>query len=702
MRKWLCAAVLMGLLAGCGDNGVDDYSVNSADTIGAYTVFDSSGGDIPYPNDILYAPNSSGNDLPGDGTLNIPYEDGDTDASVKRALNTLDGFSTISPISVGLTAEVDAATLPGNVRLFEVVSQASAETHFIPAVGAITAELTYGVDFVATVSGSRLAIIPLNPLKSHTGYMVVLTGGIETSDGRALAPDMITAMLNGTHPLADGDGNPTVYFDPDPVTNAVTAQTLEGLRRLTQAMFAQLSGQPGMECSPEDGGLACSNVIMAWSFTTQTIGAVQDVLAESSMQAQLTLGNSELNTSVFGLPYGNADIYVGTLANLPQYMPQGAAALSGTFSYNGNGDPVIEANATIPVLATVPNDTLCAKPAEGWPVVIYQHGITRMRTDLLAYAETFAAPPLCSAAVAIDLPLHGVTDPANPFYVPGLERTFDIDIAREVALDGYGLTIESYSLDGIIDSTGAHYMNLASLLTTRDHMRQTTSDLLQFQHALGTAAGVDFDGNNIHFVSHSLGTIASVGYLTHTTGVRTATLAMPGQGVIQLLNHSTVFGPIVKGGLASFGIIDGTPEYDAFMIAAQTLVDDVDPANYTAEIAANDTLPMLFFEAVGDDTPGSGDLHIPNSIPTAPLSGTDPFLRLVGAVDINTPGLTAGDPYVLPTAKSVTRLTVGEHRSPLDPQYSAEATAEIHTEMATFVGSGGAFIVVSDPTNIQE
>ena len=511
---------------------------------------------------------------------------------------------------------------------------------------------------------------------------------------------MVTSMLNGTHPLADAAGNPTVYFDPDPAVNAVTAQTLEGLRRLTQAMFARLIGTTGMECSAAAEGVSCGNVIMAWSFTTQTIGAVQNALAQGAMQAQLALVDTNMTTQML-LPTlaGTADVYTGTLSGLPQYMPQGMQALGGSFSYDGSGAPVIEANVTIPVLATVPNAASgCSDPAAGWPVVIYQHGITRMRTDLLAYAETFASQ--CFAAVAIDLPLHGITDPTNPFYMPGLERTFDIDIAREVDLDGYGLSIESYTPDGIIDSTGAHYMNLANLLTTRDHMRQTTSDLLQFQHAVADASM--FDGSNVHFVSHSLGTIASVGYLTHTTGLKTATLAMPGQGVIQLLNHSAVFGPIIKGGLGSFGIIEGTPEYDSFMIAAQTLVDDADPANYTTAIRANDALPMLFFEAVGNGTPGSGDQHIPNSIPTAPLSGTDPFIRLVGAAEIKASGLLAGDAYALPTAKSVTRLTAGEHRSPLDPQYSQEATEEIHTEMASFIGSGGAFIFIAHPDLIQQ
>jgi hypothetical protein len=43
--------------------------------------------------------------------------------------------------------------------------------------------------------------------------------------------------------------------------------------------------------------------------------------------------------------------------------------------------PVIkQSDQTIPMIVTVPKG---AKPEGGWPVVIFQHGITRNRTDIL-------------------------------------------------------------------------------------------------------------------------------------------------------------------------------------------------------------------------------------------------------------------------------------------------------------------------------
>ena len=338
-------------------------------------------------------------------------------------------------------------------------------------------------------------------------------------------------------------------------------------------------------------------------------------------------------------------------------------------------------------------------PGSGWPVVIYQHGVTRSRTDLFVFGETLAAK--CYAAVAIDLPLHGTTESnltKNPFYKGAIERTFNLDIAGQ---DTEG-NIISTGPDGIIDSTGTWYMNLVNILTTRDNMQQTTSDLLELQSAIATASGISFNANKISFLSHSLGNISGIGYLNQTTELRSVVMAMPGQGVIQLLNNSPVFSPAIENGLAAVGIIKGTADYDAFMLASQTLVDDADPANYAQSIGSKTTLPILEIESVGDGTEGSGDQHIPNSIASAPLSGTEPFIFFTGAKDINTSGLVSGDSYLTDTNKTVIRLTAGEHRSALDPQYSMTAFVEIHSELSSFIHSNGTEIRLESPEIIKQ
>lgn len=653
------------LLVGCGD-GIT--TVSETEKPGGYTVFDDATGDIPYPNNLLFSGSI-------DGTLNIPYDPQAPEADVKAALNTLDGFSTVSPISVTITAEMDPGTLAGNVHLFKVKTITEPSSG-VPAVVATEKALTYGEEFVATIRGLKLVILPLIPLEGDSSYMVVLTDGIANAAGQRLYADATTRMLNGTQRLADTNGNPTVYFHPDATVNAQTAAQLEGLRQLTQLMIAQA----------EAGGIARERIVMTWSFDTQSIGKVARALADHNASGTLTLQPIGLTSSqLIGLAgednssfSGNADVYAGTLAQLPYYLgvpteDAPTAPLDETFDFvPDSGDlPQVRDNRTIPVLSTVPR-TMEA-PESGWPVVIFQHGIFENRTNLLAIAEAFASEGF--AAVAIDLPLHGITDISNPLYMASLERTFALDLIDNGSL----LPIP----DGKTDPSGTHYLNIYDLLVARDNLRQSTSDLLTLQNALSSAVGISFDAARVAFVGHSMGTLAAFGYLANAS-LETVTLGMPGGGIAELLNHSQRYGPVIEAALAANGILKGTPEYDAFIVAAQTIVDDADPVNYALGAGKKQT---MFIVGVKED-----DL-IPNSVPTAPLAGTRPLITLTSSTDIN---LSAA-PGLLPvTGNAAVCFAIGDHVSFLDPRPNLDVTVEMQTQTASFLYTKGAAVQITD------
>ena len=681
------AAAALLLLSGCnGDKGTqlqDSLSGNNVDaSIAGYAVFNPTTGEIPYPNSILFAPNSSStNDFDGGATLNIPYEPTDADANVKRQLNTLTGFSTTSPITAPVTAELDPATLPGGVRLYKVSVDPSTG-----AVNGILDTLTFGVDYAAQQSGDKVAIVPLKPLEGMTNYMAVLTSALKDAQGRSLAPDYATALTLGPAPVEPG------------ALDTETAAALEAIRQGNQAMLAVLAA------AGENPG----STVQIWAFRTQMIGAVQNSIAAAAKAdhgAALTLQDAGFDTKTLfaqlgmdtSLMTGSAEIYAGTLSGLPQYMPQGSAqnplpVIAGAFTYSAPFTPEIQTHVTIPAVATVPAAASgCSEPAAGWPVVIYQHGITRARTDLFVYGETLAAK--CYAGIAIDLPLHGVTETDNPFYMGDLERTFNVDLVTE---NPYG-TVTAYQSDGVIDSTGINFMNLANLITTRDNIHQTTSDLLELTNTLGGATGLKLDPSRVSFVSHSLGNIAAIGYLNQEEALKSAVMMMPGQQLIPFLIASDVFAPEINAGLAAYGMIPGTPDYDAFMLASQTIIDDADPANCSPCIGAK-PLPILEMQAINDR-------HIPATVPGAPLSGGNPFVAFTHAQELNVSLLVDtpyGEMYFPQTSKTVTRVTAGEHRSPLDPQYSLNAFLEYHTEMISFIDSNGTAILVNDPSIILQ
>ena len=340
---------------------------------------------------------------------------------------------------------------------------------------------------------------------------------------------------------------------------------------------------------------------------------------------------------------------------------------------------------------SVPNETNSSvMPTNGWPIVIYQHGITRNRTDLIALADSFAAAGY--AAIAMDLPLHGVDtleDTSKAFYVAGKERNFDMDfINNETGAAGP---------DGIIDPSGTHYINLAGLLTSRDNVRQSTSDFTALYNALSSIKGVKIDTSRIAFVGHSLGTIAPFGFLNHTL-METTTLAMPGANITQLLNFSATRGPILRAGLQAAGIEPDSPEYNSFLLSAQTILDDADPINYTLTMPASQKIFAI--EVIGDDNGNLPDQTIPNNaFPYAPLAGTDPMLTLMGVQDLNVSALNENNQYIVPS-NTVSRFTVGKHESILDPEDIA--ITEMQTQIASFLGSKGSVIQVIDPSILKQ
>ncbi|WP_457744519.1 hypothetical protein [Sulfurimonas sp.] len=665
--KKILFSILIGLsllFSGCDSNSASEVKLQ-AKAAGAYIVFNSVTGDIPYPNNILFAGSQ-------DGTLNIPYDPNAADAGVKYALDALDGFSTSSPISVSFDGEINASTLISGLKVYKIDAAASAQTAGVPIISGITGELQFGSDYVTAISGNKIVILPIKPLDSNQNYMVVLTTSITNNANEPIAPDVASQLLLQTTPLIDANGNHTALSVDD-------ATKLEGVRQATQAMIGYTIAQEG---------IAREDIIAAWSFKTQTIGKVADAFATANPTATMSLqdtgytskqmiGASGADVSAM---QGNAEVYAGTLSDLPYYLAKASsthdiAPLRQSFQFNADSDlPELNATITIPVLATIPTGDM---PSAGWPVVIFQHGITQNRTNLLAISEAFAS--VGYAAVAIDLPLHGITDTNSPLYMKGLERTFDLDLINN--------TTNATLPDGVIDPSGTFYINLQSLLTSRDNVRQTTSDLIALKNSLSASAvssdGVKFDTSHIAFVGHSLGTIAPFGFFAHTD-LESVTLAMPGGEIAQLLNNSATFGPIIAAGLAAKGIQKGTNAYAAFIVATQTVLDDADPINYAITVGAKQKIFAI--EVVG----GNGNLPdqvIPNNVATAPLAGTDPLVRYLGATTLSG---NNGD-NVAPNKTA--RYNIGTHSSILNPD---GATVSMQTQVATFVGSQGTAIPIID------
>jgi pimeloyl-ACP methyl ester carboxylesterase len=357
-----------------------------------------------------------------------------------------------------------------------------------------------------------------------------------------------------------------------------------------------------------------------------------------------------------------------------------------------NPFPVPTGVQTVPLLITVPNENSgFTKPDEGWPVVIYMHGLTRNRTDMLSIADTAARTG--RVIVTMDQPLHGVVpNEINPpelavFYIENTpfapianERTFDIDF--------WNNSTNTPGPDGLTDPSGLWGFNLGNLQATRDNIRQAEADwsilTLSLQNmSIDGDATPDLNAFDVSLVSHSAGGYVAIPYAAVEPIVSSLYVNATGGGLMRSLNGGH-FGPdFVQPFLSGLaGIEPGTPEFEQYLLVAQTVLDSADSINWGAETAAK--MPVIHNEVLEDGT-------VPNVVPGAPLAGSEALNRVMGLVSysssqMNPDGLSGIARFLQPA----------DHESLFVPIYPA-VTAEMQGQMATFIASGGTFVEVGNP-----
>jgi len=313
-----------------------------------------------------------------------------------------------------------------------------------------------------------------------------------------------------------------------------------------------------------------------------------------------------------------------------------------------------------------------------------QHGITGNRSQALTMSDAYA--DACFVVVAMDLPLHGITDTTSPLYcnpskpqcIGATERTFDVDLINN--------STGAATPDGKIDSSGTHFINLTSPATNRDNLREAEADLIQFNKSVAGLAvapntPLGIDPTRISYTGLSLGAIVGGSHVHFVNDLRTVTLAVPGGVLTKLLLDSQTFGPIINAGLSA-QLAPNSYNYNLFMRDFQAVVDSGDPINHIKD--ATNMHPLHLIKVLDDAV-------VPNS-------ATD---RLIAAGDI-AKLTTIGPNAVGAGAAGYTFFSKGSHGTLFDPTASPAATAEMQREAVLFgltaVEPGGPFVVLTDPT----
>jgi pimeloyl-ACP methyl ester carboxylesterase len=618
--------------------------------------------------------------------------------------------------------------------------------------------LVQGVDYTVSVApdvdagGQTVQLVPrkpLNPIRnnaltpgSHNGYLMILTNGIRDTSGTRAQPDATYAQIRGAYqagliPLPPPPGLPA-----DQLLAVFIATHLAVVDGLAAA------GAP----------VSVANVVLTASFTPQDTTTVMQTVAgleilrdrpsqvaQAIVPVEITLpgvgtipAGAPLTTGMLkaaaGLPQAaisnNGNIYVGGI-NIPYFQQTPTEASGGrnilaskwaaaagsnilgdpnsTVISRWNPVPVKRADVTIPMMIAIPNaNSAWVSAAQGqgvpvplptgWPVVVYQHGFTRNRTDMVLVAEPWLDQGY--AVIAIDLPLHGVTatnpaqSPLALLRVPGTtERTFDLDL-RNNANPG------DVRPDGNIDGSGTNFLNPDpnALLTSRDNMRESVVGVLALKRSLrimdidGNPLNTDFDTSQVHYVGHSGGGILG-GVIAALCGeCTTVSMISGGAGIVKLLedSHPQAFGSILLGlqqGLAARGIQPLGSVYNNVLRDMQHAWNEGDPIGYV-HIARNSPVPM-FGSLVNTD------------VAVTPAAS----LRLIdglGLPQVKTPGVNVA-------SRGYTRITEGDHSTYISPAASVPATVEMQTQVAVFLGGNplleipgnGQVILIANPAVVE-
>ena len=613
---------------------------------------------VPYPND-LYNPTGT--------KLAVPVK---ITSPLAAALNTLDGFSTTAVISAPFNAPVDPASLipwnplsmaPGAASIF--VLNATQGAPLVPGL-----HYTVRLSTAAGTGGSVIEIVPLRPLAPRTRYAFIITDRIRSTVGTAAGADTVFRAIRDAHlaGLTSVPGAPQLT----PLFPAVT---------------------PLLNTATNVLGLPGSNVVVAWSMQTQSISNVLDVIEASATPRPAVLASAGITTAQLGvgLP-GFASIYTGFI-EVPYYGDP-ANPLTSFWVTSAlappnvtNPTPIARVpNRRIPLLATLPNATSGrTQPTAGWPVVIFQHGVTVNRTVMLAIADAFAQAGF--AVVAVDLPLHGIADATNPFY-QGPNSPFGNN-ERHFNLDNVGAT-GVFAPDGQIDN-GWQIFNVGNPLNARDHIRQAVADTIGLTRTLPGLSfpdgdsNPDLDGSRIHFVGSSLGSIISGVFLGVNAEVTTATLASPAGPWTSLLTEPEAvdFGDPIRTVLSAQGLPPGTVGFDNFVRDLQTVIDAVDPVNYAADAAASH--PLHVIEVLGDTT-----------VPNKPNDYIAALWEL--------PGVSTTRAVAPPgTVSGIVRFNAGGHSSLLNPAINLAVTTEMQRQMVTYAASRGSAIQITNTSVVN-
>lgn len=591
---------LVLLLAGC-DGGDPAGRVGSTVVLFATTSdLVPPYGSTPFPGDPWVEPDGRLAAIPGLEQI-APL----AATTVVEQLRALDGFSTRPTVEVFLDGPLDEASLPARA------TDRDAALFVVDAAGSVVP-----FDFRWDPDALRIAgsPVPGTVLEPGQSYSLVVTDTLRAPDGTLARDADFDRLMRSAESALPARWRSTRAAVDQAIALGVPRKRLLATMRFRVARHRDVL----LDARAQLETLAAPTL----SFPDPALVFVGPSELDAVLGTPTLAGDGVTELPGWDNPTGMAHASVAAMATgrlttarfrrQDLAPPDAHSPESGTFELDASGRPVLKDPAfPIPITIAIPNLPM---PAEGYPVLLYGHGLGASRQQMTMMMETAARAGF--ATLAIDASSHGSRfDPTDvrSNYV-GVLPSFD---GIPDAPDGFGDN-EGFT------STLALFHEMLNVLAMRDEIRQTVLDWSQvvrlvrdpstdLSALLGGAPGTapKLDGEHIVYFGESFGGVIGGIFATVEPHLNAAVLCVPGGGFIDLSGaySPTLRGLIELGIPGAYGAVGTMNRFHPILGLGNALLDAADPIVYaplTLHRTALGTLAgrardVVVLEAIGDE-----------------------------------------------------------------------------------------------------
>ncbi|HEY4058015.1 MAG TPA: alpha/beta fold hydrolase [Kofleriaceae bacterium] len=604
MRTFLALSAVL-LLACGGDDDNDGMGTTGGPRI-RFEIPDSglpAPGQVPFPTDLYKDTDGTLVDTLTDWTL-FGIDMAQPSAMFKE-YGALNGFGVQSAILFSVagvtgTEKIDPASLTPD--RFVLVDTA----------GGSPLPVTAGYDAVT----KTITVLPTDPLLAgHTYALGVLHGpklldadttlGADTQFGTIRDGGTVTGagdtFADAVAKLAAaGVAKPDLIAATELTTNHEQDKALETAQRLFSGEY--VATPPALNLTPTAPITSTKfgrTEHAGWTATLDAWLGTAKKLPSSGPGGDTDLPgfSAPPEATTTGVPHDAiAAVITGSFVSpqFPRAFGDTAAFDDGTTAYDASGNAVAASMTTdIPVLIVLP---AAQPPQDGFPVVMFQHGLGGSRWDALAIANEFARAGY--ATVAVDAPLHGMRDSTLADQHSNGPGTY-------TGADGFADTDNALVLLQVIG-------NAKNALRARDILWQWPLDLVSLRRFVDGAdlsvAAAEYSNtaptlnkNKVAFMGWSMGGLTGTAFAALAPGekVDPVVLTSPASNIGLLFGGSPVYAnqaTLLAGALNLRGALFDAGKYSPALQLYEGLVGSADTGQFAPIAAMQHNLLVLAAE----------------------------------------------------------------------------------------------------------